>query len=38
MTEVIKYIADDGEEFKHEDECREYEWGLTIAPPLKRKD
>ena len=31
MIEVIKYVADDGEEFEYEDECREYEWGLTIS-------
>lgn len=26
MTEIIKYVADDGTEFDDEYDCREYEW------------
>ena len=30
MTEVTKYIADDGKEFDDEDECLDYERGIKI--------
>lgn len=30
MTEIIKYVADDGEEFEDEYDCRVYEWGCAI--------
>ena len=30
MTEVTKYIADDGKEFDYEDDCLDYERGLKI--------
>ena len=31
MTEIIKYVADDGEEFDDEYDCRVYEWGCAIS-------
>ena len=30
MTEITKYIADDGKEFEDEDECLDYERGIKI--------
>ena len=30
MTEITKYIADDGTEFDYEDECLDYERGIKI--------
>lgn len=30
MTEITKWVADDGEEFEDYDECREYEIGLKL--------
>ena len=30
MTEITKWVADDGEEFEDYDECREYEIGLEL--------
>lgn len=30
MTEITKYIADDGKEFDNEDDCLEYEKGIEI--------
>lgn len=33
MTEVTKYIADDGTEFDDEWDCRQYEWTQTIGEP-----
>lgn len=30
MTEITKYIADDGKEFEDEDECRSYEFECKV--------
>lgn len=30
MTEITKYIADDGKEFEDEDECLDYERGIKV--------
>lgn len=30
MTEVVKYVADDGTEFDDECDCREYEWQQSV--------
>lgn len=33
MTEIIKYVADDGTEFEDEWDCRLYEWQQDLGDP-----